>query len=149
MHPMDVPITRLDPTIPLPTYKTPGAAAFDLAPSTDVVINPGAVAYVPTGLVIAVPKQHTLILAPRSSLHTLGLVLANQIGVIDEDFCGPEDELKIALRNITEHPVTIQRGQRICQGILLSIARAEWVEQSARDTAAISRGGFGSTGNFS
>ena len=49
---MDVRITRLDASLPLPAYQTDGAAGFDLAASVDMTIAPGQVTLVPTGLVI-------------------------------------------------------------------------------------------------
>ena len=49
-------IKRLAPHVALPKYETAGAAGFDLASSQDVIIAPGSVALVPTGLVVEVPN---------------------------------------------------------------------------------------------
>ena len=64
---MDVRITRLDPAVALPKYQTSGAAGFDLASSTDMTVQPGEVALVPTGLVIEVPGGHFLGIFARCS----------------------------------------------------------------------------------
>lgn len=141
---MKVRITRLDPTIELPEYKTAGAVAFDIAPRVDVVVVPHATIRIPTGLIIKTPPGYALIIASRSSTpERKGLLLPNGIGILDQDYCGPTDELHILIYNFTETPVIIKKGERIAQGLFIPIERAEWDEGPA---AATSRGGFGSTG---
>jgi len=139
-------IHRLNPDVPMPRYETAGAAGFDLAASEDVVIPPGGIALVPTGLVIAVPDGHFLGIFARSSTPLKrGLMVANGVGVIDEDYCGPKDEVKIQVLNFTQAPVTVSRGDRIAQGLFIPVTRATWHEADGplRDG---SRGGFGATG---
>jgi dUTP pyrophosphatase len=141
---MIVQITRLDPSVPLPKYETAGAAGFDLASNADLVVEPGQVALVPTGLVIAVPAGYVLGVFARSSTPLKrGLMVANGVGLVDSDYCGPADEVKIEVVNFTNAPVPIRRGDRLAQGVIMSFARALWRE-AAPD--APSRGGFGSTG---
>ena len=126
---LTVRIHRLDPEVPLPRYETPGAAGFDLAASADVVIPPGGLALVPTGLVIEVPRGHFLGIFARSSTPLRrGLMVANGVGVIDEDYCGPQDEVKVQVLNFTQAPVAVARGDRLAQGLIIPIARAEWRE---------------------
>ena len=62
-----VSIRRLDSSVPLPAYQSPGAAGFDLAASRDVDIAPHAIALIPTGLVIRAPRGHFLAIFARSS----------------------------------------------------------------------------------
>jgi dUTP pyrophosphatase len=139
-------IHRLHPDVPLPRYETSGAAGFDLAAAADVVIPPGQVALVPTGLVIEVPAGHFLGIFARSSTPLRrGLMVANGVGVIDEDYCGPKDEVKVQVLNFTGAAVTVARGDRIAQGLLLPVTRAEWQETGA-PLRGESRGGFGATG---
>ena len=143
---MTVRIHRLDPAVPLPKYETPGAAGFDLASSADMTIAPGSIALVPTGLVIQVPAGHFLGVFARSSTPLKrGLMVANGVGVIDEDYCGPKDEVKIQVLNFTHAPVEVKRGDRLAQGLILPVARAAWQEE-AGDLRDGSRGGFGATG---
>ena len=138
-------IHRLDPAVPLPSYQSAGAAGFDLASSVDMVVKPGEVALVPTGLVIEVPEGYLLGVFARSSTPLRrGLMVANGVGVVDPDYCGPKDEIKIEVLNFTALPVTIVRGDRLAQGILLPFVRAAWIEGEA--PGAPTRGGFGSTG---
>ena len=142
---MTVTITRLSPDVPLPAYGTPGAAAFDLAASTDTVVPPHGIALVPTGLVVRVPAGHFLAILARSSTPLKrGLMVANGVGVIDSDYCGPADEVKIQVINVTDQPVTVAAGDRIAQGMVLAAPRVTFVETRVADGP--SRGGFGSTG---
>ena len=142
---MKVPIHRLDPGVPLPKYETDGAAGFDLAASTDMTIAPGAVVLVPTGLVVQVPPQHFLAIFARSSTPLKrGLMVANGVGVVDSDYCGPKDEIKIEVYNFTAAPVSVARGDRLAQGVILPFVRAEWIEGEAPSQPT--RGGFGATG---
>lgn len=142
---MKVRITRLRPDVELPRYASAGAAAFDLAAADDVVVPPGIVVLVPTGLVVEVPAGMFLGIFARSSTPVRrGLMVANGVGVVDSDYCGPADEVKIAVLNFTGAPVTIARGDRIAQGIVLAAPRVAWEESDG--LAGPSRGGFGATG---
>ncbi len=138
-------VRRLHPAIALPKYETAAAAGFDLAAADDVTIQPGEVKLVPTGLVVEVPDGWCLGIFARSSTPLKrGLMVANGVGVVDSDYCGPADEVKIQVLNFTAAPVTLTAGDRIAQGLLLPVTRVEWTEVEAIDRA--SRGGFGSTG---
>ena len=141
---MHLKVTRLRPSVPLPAYATAGAAAFDLAAAEDAEIAPREIKLVGTGLVVAVPDGYFLGIFARSSTPLKrGLVVANGVGVLDADYCGPADELKIQLLNITDAPIQVKAGDRLAQGIVLPCPRVEFVEAEA---TAPSRGGFGSTG---
>ena len=142
---MRVQITRLDPTLPLPTYATPGSAGFDLASAHDVEVPPREIRLIGTGLVMKVPEGYFLAIIARSSTPLKrGLVVSNGVGVIDSDYCGAADEIKIQVLNVTDVPVLVSRGDRIAQAIVLPAPRVEFEEAA---TAAESRGGFGSTGS--
>jgi dUTP pyrophosphatase len=138
-------IRRLHAHVSLPEYATADSAAFDLAASEDIVIAPAEVSLVPTGLIIEVPKGMFLGVFARSSTPIRrGLMVANGVGVVDADYCGPADEVKIPVVNFTDAPVQISAGDRIAQGILLPAPQVEWEEVTELRTQ--SRGGFGSTG---
>ena len=141
-----VSIRRLDPSIPLPDYQTPGAAGFDLAASEAVDVPPHTIALIPTGLVVRVPDNHFLGVFARSSTPLKrGLMVANGVGVIDEDYCGAADEVKIQVLNFTNQPVRVEKGDRIAQGLFIPVTRAAWRETQG-DLRQGSRGGFGATG---
>jgi len=109
-------------------------------------VAPGAIALVPTALVIEVPAGHFLGVFARSSTPLKrGLVVANGVGVVDSDYCGPADEVKVQVLNVTAAPVTVHPGDRLAQGVIIPFVRAELQEGDA--SANANRGGFGSTGN--
>ncbi len=142
---MRLKITRLDPAVGLPEPATRHSAGFDLASAVDLEIPPRSIRLVGTGLVIAVPEGHFLGIFARSSTPLKrGLMVANGVGVIDADYCGPADEIKIQLLNFTDAPVLVKKGDRLAQGIVLPCPRVEWDE--GHDIPQPSRGGFGSTG---
>jgi len=143
---MKVKIKLLDSSLPLPKYQTTGAAAFDIAARTDIKIPPKQIVRIPTGLIVGVPEGYLLTLAARSSLASKkGLMLANGVGTIDSDYCGPEDELQISVYNFTDETVKVEKLDRLAQGIFTKIERAEW--DQVEEISQTSRGGFGSTGN--
>ena len=143
---MRLKIRRLDPTIPLPTYGTDEAAGFDLAAAHDAVIAPGQVALIRTGLVIEVPTGHFLGIFARSSTPLKrGLLVANGVGIVDPDYSGPTDEIMVQLVNFIMRDVSVKRGDRLAQGVVLPAPRVTWQEVS--DIRTVTRGGFGATGN--
>lgn len=110
-----------------------------------MTVEPGEVALVPTGLVIEVPAGHLLGVFARSSTPLKrGLMVANGVGVVDADYCGPADEIKIEVLNFTTKAVAVKRGDRLAQGVIMPFVRAEWREQ--REMTRPTRGGFGATG---
>jgi dUTP pyrophosphatase len=144
---MLVRIRRIHEAAILPAYQSAGAAGFDLAASEDVVVQPGAVVLIPTGLVIQVPAGYCLGVFARSSTPIKrGLMVANGVGVVDSDYCGPSDEVKIEVFNFTAAAVHVKAGDRIAQGLFIPVARAEW-QEADDDLRVGSRGGFGATGS--
>jgi len=141
---MKVRIKRLDKTLPLPVYETGGSVGFDLLARTDTTITPKEVGLIPANVIVKVPKGYALIVASRSSTpRKHGLSKPHGIGIIDQDYCGPEDEVKIQMFNFTDKPVTIARGTKIAQGMFVRVDRFSFKEVDNVKTK--SRGGFGST----
>jgi dUTP pyrophosphatase len=142
---MRLKIKRLDAAVALPERASDNAAGFDLASAVDIEIPARSIRLVGTGLVIAVPDGHFLGIFARSSTPLKrGLMVANGVGVVDPDYCGPSDEIKIQLLNFTDEPVHVKRGDRLAQGVVLPFPHIEW-EEVDHMTAPV-RGGFGSTG---
>ena len=142
---MRLKIKRLNPAVSLPQPATGHAAGFDLAAAVDIEIPPRTIRLVGTGLVIAVPEGHFLGIFARSSTPLKrGLMVANGVGVVDADYCGPDDEVKVQLLNFTDAPVLVRTGDRLAQGIVLPAPRVDWEEVSEMNVPT--RGGFGSTG---
>lgn len=141
---MKIKIKRFDKELPLPEYKTAGAAGFDLTARETMTIGPHAVAYVPLNVAVETPADHFLLIATRGSTHKRGLMLANSVGIGDPDFCGDEDQYMAALLNFTDTAVVVERGERIAQGIFIPFTRGEWEEVHVMQHKT--RGSFGSTG---
>ncbi|MDA1208630.1 MAG: dUTP diphosphatase [bacterium] len=143
---MHVEITRIDDSLPLPQYESAGAVGFDLVTRVTTTVEPGAIALIPGNVIVKVPEGHLLLITPRSSLpRKKGLVCPHSVGIIDCDYHGDEDEILVQVQNITKEPVTVERGERIAQGLFVRVDRADWKEVESH--AAQSRGGFGSTGS--
>ena len=137
-------IKLFDKSLPIPEYKSPGAVGFDVYLRKTVSIKPREVVLAPVNVALEPPKGCFVILAARSSMYKHGVMLANGIGIGDEDFKGDQDEYHMSLLNFTNKKVTIKKGERIGQMIIVSYVRAKFtvVDLLGHPT----RGGFGSTG---
>jgi dUTP pyrophosphatase len=142
---MKVKIKRIDKSLPLPAYETEGAVAFDLICRQETIVQPRDIARIPSNVVIEVPEGYMLVVTPRSSTPVkYGLLIPHGIGIIDNDYCGDGDEIKIQVLNFTDKPITVPRGARIAQGVLVKIEKVSWEEVESMNRRT--RGGFGSTG---
>jgi len=145
--PFQVRIARIDKDLPLPAYHSTGAAGFDLLCRVERTVGPGEIALLPANIVVATPPGYMLLVAARSSTpRRKGLSVPHGIGVIDGDYCGPEDEIHVQVYNFTSSPVTVARGERIAQAVFVRIDRATWLEVDVHAIDMPTRGGFGSTG---
>ena len=141
---MIIKIKLFDKTLPLPKIHSAGAAGIDLYARVETVIAPKDIGYIPLNIALEIPQGYWVQLVARSSTHKIGLMPANGIGVVDSDFCGDTDEYRFAAYNFTDQPVTIERGQRIAQMIIM---RSEPVTLNQVDSlSGQDRGGFGTTG---
>ncbi len=141
---MKVRIKRIDKSLPLPVYETGGSVGFDLLARETITVEPDSIELIPANVIVEVPKGYGLILASRSSTPKKhGLTKPHGIGIIDQDYCGPEDELKIQVFNFKKESVTIEKGTKIAQGLFVRVDRLEFEEVD--EIKKESRGGFGST----
>ncbi|WP_419837405.1 dUTP diphosphatase [Candidatus Poriferisodalis sp.] len=141
-----VPIRRLDPGLPLPSYAKPGDAGCDLLAAEAVTLAPGGGrAMVRTGIAVAIPEGFAGFVQPRSGLALRhGVTCVNSPGLIDS---GYRDELRVLLLNTDPaEPYEIQRGDRIAQLVIQRISQAEWYEVDALDETERGLGGFGHSG---
>lgn len=129
----------------LPQRQTTYSAGYDLASIEVVIINPNEIKLIPTGLKVAMPKDEVLLVFPRSSLAMKKHVtMSNNVGVIDADYYNNEDNeghIMVPLLNYGPNPITIEKGERIAQGIFVTY-------QTTTDDKPIKenrRGGFGSS----
>lgn len=143
---MNIRIKRIDSSLPLPEYQTEGSVAFDLYARKTTIIPPWSPTIIPANIIVEVPEGYFLMLASRSSTPIKKkLMVANSVGVIDQDYHGDKDEIGIQVLNFSKADVTVEKGERIAQALLVKIAKVETFEEveSIKET---SRGGFGSTG---
>lgn len=145
MADVQVPLSRLDPEVPLPRYAKPGDAGADLVTTTDAVIAPGERVVLGTGIAIALPVGYAAFVHPRSGLAArAGLSLVNAPGTIDAGYRG---EIKVCLINHDpKEPIKLVRGDRIAQLIVQRVEQAEFVEVGELDDSERGDGGYGSTG---
>lgn len=142
---MKVKISRVDKTLPLPKYHSKGAVAFDVCARIKVEIAPNSVARVPVNIIVEIPQGYMILLKDRSST-ALKKGLLCTIGFIDQDYCGPEDEIQLQFYNFQTKPVIIEKGERLGQAAFIPIETAEWQEVDSMKHNH-TRGGFGSTGH--
>ncbi len=130
----------------LPAYQTADSAAVDLPAAVDspVVIAPGAIKLIPTGLTIALPSGFEAQVRPRSGLAVKhGLSLPNTPATIDADYRG---EIRVPVINHGAEPFTIERGMRVAQMLVLPVPRIVWDEVEELPGSERGGGGFGHTG---
>lgn len=144
---MKVKIKRIDKSLPLPIYETNGSVGFDITAREDAVIPSKEISMVPSNLIVEVPDKYMLVVASRSSTPgKKSLSPPHGFGIIDHDYCGPEDEIKVLVYNFSNTPAEIKRGEKIAQGVFVRIDKFEWEEID--EVSNESRGGFGSTGGY-
>src|SRR3989344_5252144 len=124
---MKVKIKRIDKELPLPKYETAGSVAFDLSARVDAEIAPHSIGRIPANVVVDIPEGYMLLVKDRSSTPMKkGLICT--VGFVDQDYCGPEDELTLQFYNFKNEPVIIKRGERLGQAAFVPIAKPDWEE---------------------
>lgn len=142
-----VKVWKKDERAKLPERATSGSVGFDIFALEDTVIYPLQFTLIRTGLVIQTQFPYAMLIFPRSSLFKKkNLIMPNSAGIIDFDYCGEDDEIKIPVFNLSDKAVTIQASEKIAQAIFVKIAFPELIEISK--VSKQSRGGFGSTGGY-
>ncbi len=148
MGPVTVRITRLPhhDGLDLPQYQTAHAAGVDLQAAIDdsFILEPLQRVLVPTGIAVAIPEGFEGQVRPRSGLAIRhGLSMVNTPGTIDADYRG---EVSVALINLSNEPIRIERAMRIAQFVLCPVAKLEWQVVSDLPETDRGSGGFGHTG---
>ena len=139
-------VKKVHPNATIPTYGSAEAAGADLYACLEetVVIQPGEVFWVPTGIALEVPKGCAGLIYARSSLGTKrGLAPANKVGVVDSDYRG---EVKVVLFNHSKEPQTLEPHERVAQLIITPVLTPAYEEVAELSDSQRGAGGFGSTG---
>lgn len=132
--------------LPLPSYKSTGAAGMDIHAATDadVTVAAGGRATIPTGLAMAIPAGFEVQIRPRSGLAAkYGVTIANAPGTIDSDYRG---EIQIILLNLGDTDFTVFRGMRVAQMVVAPVIQSEFRLSGSLNETGRGAGGFGSTG---
>ena len=130
--------------LPLPARATSQAAGYDIRSAIEVVLNPGEIRLISTGLIMELPEGMECQVRPRSGLALkYGITLPNSPGTIDPDYRG---EVKIIIQNLGSEQVTLIRGERVAQ-LVFSLFESPEVSE-VKELSITDRGedGFGSTG---
>lgn len=105
----------------------------------DYIVMTGATPkLIPLGFGLEVPDGYMATIRPRSSYNVKGVI--SQIGTIDSGYRG---EIKAVLINLTSEPISIKKGEKICQIVIEPVILADFVEELDDSRG---EGGFGSTG---
>ena len=130
----------------LTTKELPRRVSFDINSNRPYLqINNMERMLIPTGLIADIPDGFSVRLHSRSGLaFKQGVYLANCEGIIDSDYVDP---IFAMVTNISNVPVKIYDGDRICQGELVRCEKYTLNESDEAPTQKTDReGGFGSTG---
>lgn len=149
MEPVEIKIKRLSAEfndVALPSYATEGSSGMDLraAVETEIILQAGKFALVPTNLSVEIPYGYEVQIRPRSGLAAKhGISVLNTPGTIDSDYRG---EVKVILFNFGKEDFTIKRGERIAQMVLSKVYLADLIETNELNNSVRGEGGFGHTG---
>lgn len=117
---------------------------IDLRAGETVEIKKGDYYLIRLGVGMILPEGYEALVLPRSSTpKKFGIMLANSMGVIDNSYCGDNDEWKfpaIAIRD-----TVIKKGDRIAQFRIME-NQSKLIFETVSNLKAESRGGIGSTG---
>lgn len=110
----------------------------------ELVLEPGDIKLVPTGISVAIPEGYEGQIRPRSGLALkFGIGLVNSPGTIDSDYRG---EIGIIMINYGKKSFTIRHGDRIAQMIITKVYHAAIEEVTELDSTERGEGGFGHSG---
>ena len=132
--------TKLGLSSFIPQRATRGSSGYDLRAIEDVVVYPGEVKLVGTGLTAYMQENEELQLRSRSSFAKRKITIANCPGTVDSDYYGKH--IMFLIYNQTDEPFRIEAGERIGQGIFSNYL----VTDDDNPLSEIRNGGFGSTG---
>ena len=139
-------VKKFEKNIKLPAYKTSGSSGMDLVANNKkkIIIKPGKIAMIPTGIAVAIPKNYEIQIRPRSGLAVKkSISVLNTPGTIDSDYRG---EIKTILINLGKKSFVVKLGDRIAQMIVCPVAKGKLIEVKNLSTTIRGKGGFGSTG---
>jgi dUTP pyrophosphatase len=140
---LNIEIRYFDKTLPRLQISEKGDW-IDLRAASRVEIPAGGFTLIPLGVSMRLPAGYEAHIAPRSStFKKWGLLQTNGVGVVDNRYCGTNDEWKMPV--YATRDTVIERGDRVCQfRVMANQPAISFTEKDALEET--DRGGFGSTG---
>ena len=116
----------------------------DLRSAEDVTLKKGEFKLIPLGIAMELPKGYEAHVVPRSSTYkNFGVIQTNHMGVIDETYCGDNDQWFMPV--LAMRDTRIHVNDRICQFRIME-HQPELVFEETEILGHADRGGHGSTG---
>lgn len=117
---------------------------IDLRAAEDVELKQGECKLIPLGVAMQLPAGYEALVAPRSStLKNFGITQTNSIGIIDETYCGDNDQWLFPAE--AKRDTVIHAGDRICQFRIIE-HQPQLIFEAVETLGNEDRGGIGSTG---
>lgn len=117
---------------------------IDLATPQDFKLTEGEFRILPFNVSMRIPDGYEAIVAPRSStFKNYGILMANGIGVIENDYCGDDDIWGFPA--YATRSVIIPAGTRIAQ-FRIQRSMGPILFKATPHLSSKNRGGYGSTG---
>ena len=117
---------------------------IDLRAAKEMELKAGQYAMIPLGVAMKLPEGYEAHIAPRSSTYkNYGLIQTNHMGVVDESYCGDNDQWHMPVYALRD--TVIHVNDRICQFRIME-HQPKIVFEEVEALSAPDRGGFGSTG---
>ena len=117
---------------------------IDLRAAKEMELKAGQYAMIPLGVAMKLPEGYEAHIVPRSSTYkNYGLIQTNHMGVVDESYCGDNDQWHMPVYSLRD--TVIHVNDRICQFRIME-HQPKIVFEEVEALSAPDRGGFGSTG---
>ena len=117
---------------------------IDLRAAKEMELKAGQYAMIPLGGAMKLPEGYEAHIVPRSSTYkNFGLIQTNHMGVVDESYCGDNDQWYMPVHAMRDTVVHV--NDRICQFRIME-HQPQIVFEEVEQLTGKDRGGFGSTG---
>jgi dUTP pyrophosphatase len=139
---VEIKVKKLNPEAKLPQYAHPGDAGMDLFSLEEVIIKPGEIIGIKTGIAVEIPHGFVGLFWDKSGLSIKhGLKVMG--GVIDASYRG---ELIVGMKNLGEKEYVFEKGHKVAQMLIQQVDMVDIVEAQELTDTSRGEGGFGSTG---
>lgn len=128
----------------IPSKSYAGDAGFDLYSAEEIIIKPGEIKGVKTGVKMEIPKGYVGLIWDKSGL-AIKYGVKTMAGVIDSGYRG---EIVVILTNLSRNNFKVEKKSKIAQILIQKFENAKI--EIRRNLSKTKRGknGFGSTGIF-